>query len=60
MCESCSFTPCANAPLPVTTLAGFEVVILFDGQVGIEQVFQFPELGQLLVQTVAGKGHPGE
>ena len=47
-----------NALLPVTTLAGFEVVILFGGQVVIEQVFQIPGLGQLLVQTVAGRDTP--
>lgn len=47
-----------NALLPVTTLAGFEVVILFGGQVVIEQVFQIPGLGQLLVQAVAGRDTP--
>ena len=47
-----------NALLPVTTLAGFEVVILFGGQVVIEQVFQIPGLGQLLVQAVTGRDTP--
>ena len=47
-----------NALLPVTTLAGFEVVILFGGQVVIEQVFQIPGIGQLLVQAVAGRDTP--
>ena len=47
-----------NALLPVTTLAGFEVVILCGGQVVIEQVFQIPGLGQLLVQAVAGRDTP--
>ena len=47
-----------NALLPVTTLAGFEVVILFGGQVVIEQVFQIPGVGQLLVQAVTGRDTP--
>ena len=47
-----------NALLPVITLAGFEIVILIGGQVVIEQVFQIPGIGQLLVQAVAGRDTP--
>lgn len=47
-----------NALLPVVTLAGFEVVVLMGGQVVIEQVFQVPGLGNLLVQSVAARDLP--
>ena len=47
-----------NALLPVVTLAGFEVVVLMGGQVVIEQVFQIPGLGNLLVQSVAARDLP--
>lgn len=47
-----------NALLPVVTLAGFEGVVLMGGQVVIEQVFQVPGLGNLLVQSVAARDLP--
>ena len=47
-----------NALLPVVTLAGFEVVVLMGGQVVIEQVFQVPGLGNLLVQSVTARDLP--
>ena len=40
-----------NAMLPVITLAGFEVVILMGGLVVIEQVFNLPGIGKLLIQA---------
>ena len=39
-----------NAMLPVITLAGFEVVILMGGLVVIEQVFNLPGIGKLLIR----------
>ena len=47
-----------NALLPVTTLAGFEVVILMGGLVIIEVVFNLPGIGKLLVQGVAARDYP--
>lgn len=47
-----------NALLPVVTLAGFEVVILMGGLVVIEQVFNLPGIGKLLVQAVGGRDYP--
>ncbi len=47
-----------NALLPVVTLAGFEIVILMGGLVVIEQVFNLPGIGKLLVQGVAGRDYP--
>lgn len=47
-----------NALLPVVTLAGFEVVILMGGLVVIEQVFNLPGIGKLLVQAIAGRDYP--
>ena len=47
-----------NAMLPVITLAGFEVVILMGGLVVIEQVFNLPGIGKLLIQGVAARDYP--
>ena len=47
-----------NALLPVTTLAGFEIVILMGGLVVIEQVFNLPGIGKLLVQAGTARDYP--
>jgi peptide/nickel transport system permease protein len=47
-----------NALLPVITLAGFEVVILMGGLVVIEQVFNVPGIGKLLIQGISGRDYP--
>ena len=47
-----------NAMLPVITLAGFEVVLLMGGLVVIEQVFNLPGIGKLLIQGVAARAYP--
>ena len=47
-----------NALLPVTTLAGFEVVFLMSGQVIIEQVFNLHGVGKLFIQAVAARDYP--
>ena len=47
-----------NALLPVTTLAGFEVVFLMSGQVIIEQVFNLHGVGKLFIQGVAARDYP--
>ena len=47
-----------NALLPVTTLAGFEVVILMGGLVVIEVVFNLPGIRSLLVRGIAARDYP--
>lgn len=47
-----------NALLPVTTLAGFEVVFLMSGQIIIEQIFNLPGIGKLFIQAVAARDYP--
>ena len=47
-----------NALLPVTTLAGFEVVFLMSGQIIVEQIFNLPGIGKLFVQAAAARDYP--
>ena len=47
-----------NALLPVSTLAGFEVVFLMSGQVIIEQVFNLHGIGKLFIQAVGNRDYP--
>jgi peptide/nickel transport system permease protein len=47
-----------NALLPVTTLAGFEVVFAMSGQIIIEQIFNLPGMGTLFIQSVAARDYP--
>ena len=47
-----------NALLPVTTLAGFEVVFLMSGQVIIEQVFNLHGVGKLFIQAIGARDYP--
>jgi peptide/nickel transport system permease protein len=47
-----------NALLPVTTLAGFEVVFLMSGQIILEQIFNIPGIGKLFIQAVAARDYP--
>lgn len=47
-----------NALLPVTTLAGFEVVFAMSGQIIIEQIFSLPGIGNLFIQSVGARDYP--
>ena len=47
-----------NALLPVSTLAGFEVVFLMSGQIITEQIFNLPGIGKLFIQGVAARDYP--
>ncbi|HZA22863.1 MAG TPA: ABC transporter permease [Dehalococcoidia bacterium] len=47
-----------NALLPVTTLAGFEVVFAMSGQIITEQIFNLPGIGKLFIQGVAARDYP--
>jgi peptide/nickel transport system permease protein len=44
-----------NALMPVVTLVGLQVRLLFGGSVLVEQVFNIPGLGRLLVQSAFNK-----
>ncbi|MGM0571019.1 ABC transporter permease [Marinobacter sp.] len=47
-----------NALIPVITLIGILVPILFGGTVIIEQIFRLPGLGELLLQSVNTRDYP--
>lgn len=47
-----------NALLPVVTIAGFQVGVLFSGAVVIEQVFNLPGIGRGLVQGLFSRDLP--
>jgi peptide/nickel transport system permease protein len=47
-----------NALLPVTTLAGFEVVFTMSGQIITEQIFSIPGIGLLFIQSVSSRDYP--
>ncbi len=47
-----------NALIPVVTLIGLLVPILFGGTVIIEQIFTLPGMGQLLLDAVSSRDYP--
>ena len=47
-----------NALLPVTTLAGFEIVFAMSGSVIIESVFNLHGIGKLFIQAVGSRDYP--
>jgi peptide/nickel transport system permease protein len=47
-----------NALIPVITLIGILVPILFGGTVIIEQIFRLPGMGQLLLDAVTSRDYP--
>lgn len=47
-----------NAMIPVITLIGILVPILFGGTVIIEQIFRLPGIGQLLLDAVTTRDYP--
>jgi peptide/nickel transport system permease protein len=47
-----------NALMPVVTLIGLQVRLLFGGSVLVEQVFNIPGMGRLLVDTAFNKDFP--
>ncbi len=47
-----------NALLPVSTLAGFEVVFLMSGQIITEQIFNLPGIGKLFITAVGSRDYP--
>jgi peptide/nickel transport system permease protein len=47
-----------NALLPVTTLAGFEIVFMMSGQIITEHIFSIPGIGLLFIQAVGSRDYP--
>ena len=47
-----------NALLPVTTLAGFEVVFAMSGQIIVEQIFGLPGIGRLFIASIGARDYP--
>lgn len=47
-----------NAMLPVTTLAGFEVVFLVGGSIIIEQIFNLHGMGKLFILAISSRDYP--
>ncbi len=49
---------CRNAALPVVTVIGLQLGALLGGAVVTETVFNWPGLGQLLVESIARRDYP--
>jgi peptide/nickel transport system permease protein len=47
-----------NALLPVITIAGLQIPVLFSGAVITEQVFGWPGMGQLAIQAITQRDYP--
>jgi peptide/nickel transport system permease protein len=47
-----------NALIPVITIIGVNLTVLFAGAVIIETIFQWPGLGMMFIQAVAGRDSP--
>jgi peptide/nickel transport system permease protein len=47
-----------NAMIPVVTLIGLQIPLLFSGTVIIEEVFAWPGMGRMLVGAVAQRDYP--
>ncbi|HZE28610.1 MAG TPA: ABC transporter permease, partial [Gaiellaceae bacterium] len=47
-----------NAMLPVVTMVGMDIGVAFAGALFIEQIFQLPGMGRLLVQSLAASDLP--
>lgn len=47
-----------NALIPIITVIGLDVPLLFGGAVITEQVFQWPGMGQLMIQSIGSRDYP--
>ncbi|QCS43498.1 ABC transporter permease [Natrinema versiforme] len=47
-----------NSLLPVVTVAGLQLAFLVDGAVVVEQIFSWPGMGRLLVQSILQRNYP--
>ncbi|MFC0210888.1 ABC transporter permease [Paenibacillus chartarius] len=47
-----------NAMLPIITVVGFEIPLLLGGSILIEQIFQWPGIGQLTYMSILSRDYP--
>ncbi|RUS48761.1 ABC transporter permease [Cohnella sp. AR92] len=47
-----------NALLPIITVFGMEIPLLLGGSILIEQIFQWPGIGQLTMQSILSRDYP--
>jgi peptide/nickel transport system permease protein len=47
-----------NALIPIITVIGLEIPLLIGGAVITEQIFQWPGLGQLTIQSIGSRDYP--
>jgi peptide/nickel transport system permease protein len=47
-----------NAMIPIITVIGLDVPLLFGGAVITEQVLQWPGMGQLMIQSIGSRDYP--
>jgi peptide/nickel transport system permease protein len=47
-----------NALIPIVTIIGLEIPLLIGGAVVTEQIFQWPGLGQLTIQSIGSRDYP--
>ena len=47
-----------NALLPIVTVVGMQIPVLFGGAVIVEQIFSWPGLGLITMSAVTGRDYP--
>ncbi|RDI41368.1 ABC transporter permease [Falsibacillus pallidus] len=47
-----------NALIPIITIIGIDIPLLIGGAVVTEQIFQWPGLGQLTIQSISSRDYP--
>ncbi|HZG79934.1 MAG TPA: ABC transporter permease, partial [Brevibacillus sp.] len=47
-----------NALIPIITVIGMDIPLLIGGAVVTEQIFQWPGLGQLTIQSILSRDYP--
>src|SRR5690606_3831540 len=47
-----------NALLPLVTITGLFLPVVFEGAVVLEQVFQWPGMGTLLINSIHSRDYP--
>jgi peptide/nickel transport system permease protein len=47
-----------NALIPIITIIGMDIPLLIGGAVVTEQIFQWPGLGQLMIQSIGSRDYP--